>query len=89
MSRPEKTLEKILSGFSDANLAFSDLNGVLVSLGFKVRIRGGHHIFSREDVPEILNLQPKNNKAKPYQVRQVRLLLQRILSEGSKPGGAV
>lgn len=30
------------------------------------------NIFTREDVAEILNLQPKGNKAKPYQVRQVR-----------------
>ena len=31
--------------------------------------------FWKEDVEEILNLQPKEGKAKPYQVKQVRLLL--------------
>jgi hypothetical protein len=42
-------------------------------LGFQERIRGGHHIFSKEDVEEIINLQPSaGNKAKPYQVKQVR-----------------
>lgn len=35
-------------------------------------LRGSHRIFTREGVAEILNLQPKRNKAKPYQVRQVR-----------------
>lgn len=32
-------------------------------------------IFTRADTEEILNLQPKGNKAKPYQVRQVRGIL--------------
>jgi hypothetical protein len=37
-----------------------------------VRIKGGHHIFMHEEVPEILNLQSRGGKAKPYQVKQVR-----------------
>jgi hypothetical protein len=31
-----------------------------------------HHIFSREGVDEILNLQPVGSQAKAYQVRDVR-----------------
>jgi hypothetical protein len=72
MSRPRKTLDKVLRGTSDANTAFADLCGLLTHLGFSERVRGDHHIFTREDVAEILNLQPKNGKAKPYQVKQVR-----------------
>lgn len=72
MSRPTKTLEAVLRGTSDANIAFADLCGLLGYLGFTERVRGSHHIFTREDVAEILNLQPRNGKAKPYQVRQVR-----------------
>lgn len=68
----KKTLEKILRGTSDANIPFRDLRRVLQNLGFGERIRGSHHIFSREGMAEILNLQPKGNKAKPYQVKQVR-----------------
>ena len=68
----EKTLEKILRGTSDANIFFDDLRRVLQDLGFSERIRGSHHIFSRDWVEEILNLQPRGNKAKPYQVKQVR-----------------
>ena len=41
-------------------------------LGFAERVRGDHHIFTRDDVAEILNLQPKGAQAKPYQVKQVR-----------------
>ena len=46
-----------------------------MQLGFEERIKGSHHIFTKENVNEIINLQPLNNKAKPYQVKQVRSLL--------------
>jgi predicted RNA binding protein YcfA (HicA-like mRNA interferase family) len=48
---------------------------VLTQLGFVERIRGSHHIFTKDGVPEILNFQPKQGKAKPYQVKQVRNVL--------------
>ena len=72
MGKHEKLILKILSGTSDANIQFDELCGVLKYLGFEERIRGSHHIFTRDDVEEILNLQPKGNKSKPYQVKQVR-----------------
>lgn len=59
----------------DRNISFVDLYNLLVDMGFSVRVRGDHHIFSRPDVAEIINLQPDGNKAKPYQVRQVRGLI--------------
>ena len=48
---------------------------LLQRLGFDERVRGSHHIFTRQDVVEILNLQPKGANAKPYQVKQVRGVL--------------
>ena len=42
------------------------------SLGFDERIRGSHHIYSKEGVEEIVNLQPLGSRAKAYQVKQVR-----------------
>lgn len=75
MSRNQRTLERVLRGTSDANIAFGDLRQLLQSQGFEERIRGDHHIFTRTGVEEILNLQPKEGKAKPYQVRQVRRVL--------------
>ena len=75
MPRYERILERILRGQSDANIDFSDLQNVLFRLGFEERIRGSHHIFTRSDVEEILNLQPNGSKAKAYQVRQVRGIL--------------
>ncbi|MEK6681533.1 MAG: type II toxin-antitoxin system HicA family toxin [Nitrospirota bacterium] len=72
MSKHEKLLLKILSGTSDANIHFDDLCNLLRSFGFDVRIRGSHHIFRKEGVIEKINLQRAGNKAKPYQVKQVR-----------------
>ena len=73
MSDSEKLLIRILRGTSDANISFDGLRTLLKNLGFQERIRGDHHIFTKEGVEEILNLQPKSgDKAKPYQVKQVR-----------------
>jgi hypothetical protein len=77
MSNPKKTIFKLLGGKSDANTSFNDLVNLLRRLGFDLRIRGSHHIFSKPNVDEIINLQPLGSKAKPYQVRQVRELLTR------------
>jgi predicted RNA binding protein YcfA (HicA-like mRNA interferase family) len=51
------------------------LVALLIKLGFENRIKGSHHIFSKDDVEEIINLQPKSGKAKPYQVKQVRSII--------------
>ena len=72
MPNPRKTLDRVLSGQSDANLAFADLVRLLEKLGFACRVKGSHHIFHQTGIEEILNLQPKGSQAKPYQVRQVR-----------------
>lgn len=75
MSQLEKLLAKILSGTADANISFSEICQLLRNLNFEERIRGSHHIFSKDGVEEILNLQPKQAKAKAYQVKQVRAVI--------------
>ncbi len=77
MGSDEKILAKILKGKSDADIPFNDVCQLLETLGFKQRIRGDHHIFTRNDVEEIINLQPKGSKGKPYQMKQVRNILLR------------
>jgi hypothetical protein len=72
VSRVLKTLARVLRGTADANIGFGDLCGLLTYLGFTERVRGSHHIFTREGVDEILNLQPRGAHAKAYQVKQVR-----------------
>ncbi len=80
MGKYAKLREQILTGTGDGNVKFHELCQLLVRLGFEERIHGSHHIFTRSDIPEILNLQPKGTKAKPYQVKQVRGILIAYLS---------
>jgi predicted RNA binding protein YcfA (HicA-like mRNA interferase family) len=75
MGKYTRLRDKILAGGADANIEFSALCQLLVRFGFDERIKGSHHIFTRSDVAEIINLQPKRNKAKMYQVKQVRDIL--------------
>jgi predicted RNase H-like HicB family nuclease len=59
-----KTLEAILSGTSDHNIRFSELTGLLQAMGFSERIRGGHHLYSRSLIREIIDLQPEGSMCK-------------------------
>ena len=72
MSQHDKLLLSILSGRQDKNILFTDLCSVLEWLGFKRRVRGDHFIYTKDQVEEIINIQSAGNKAKPYQVRQIR-----------------
>jgi hypothetical protein len=59
MGKYEKLLIKILRKISDANVPFDGLCSLLKHIGFE----------------EILNLQYKGGKSKPYQVKQVRNII--------------
>jgi predicted RNA binding protein YcfA (HicA-like mRNA interferase family) len=76
MGKYEKLILTIMRGTSDKNVSFSELCQLLKKLGFSERIKGNHHIFTKEGVEEILNLQPKRSNAKPYQVKQVRSMIE-------------
>jgi hypothetical protein len=75
MGKYEKLLKKILLETSDSNIDFSQLCQLLIRLGFEQRIKGDHFIFSKEGIEEIINIQPKDSKAKTYQVKQIRNLI--------------
>lgn len=75
MGKYEKILARVVRGTSDADISFKELCNLLLKFGFDERVRGDHHIFTRDMVEEILNLQPRGSKAKNYQVKQVRNLI--------------
>ncbi len=75
MTKRDKLLWRILRGRSDANIRFRDLCSLLRSLGFEERTSGSHHVFVKAGVEGLINLQREGDKAKPYQVRQVRKVL--------------
>jgi len=49
----------------------------LLNKALSSRVKGSHHIFARPNVPELLNLQDIDGKAKPYQVKQLLGLVER------------
>ena len=75
MSQYEKLLLSILSGTKDKSILFADLRAVLDRLGFQCRIKGDHFLYTKDGVEEIVNIQPVGNRAKPYQVKQVRNII--------------
>ena len=75
MGKFENVLAAVLRGTSDNNIAFAELRYALEELGFEVRIRGDHFIYTKQGVAEIVNVQPLGSKAKAYQVKQLRTLI--------------
>ncbi len=75
MGKYQKLIEIIKDGDSDAHIAFDDLCRLMTKLGFDERIRGSHHIFRKSAVTERPNLQREGDKAKAYQVRQIRNII--------------
>lgn len=76
MGNVEKIYQTVLRGNADASLRFEELCNLVRALGFNERVRGSHHIFTNDGIEEIINIQPlTRDKAKPYQVKQVRNLI--------------
>jgi predicted RNA binding protein YcfA (HicA-like mRNA interferase family) len=64
-----KLLQKILAG--SKNIRFADFAALVEAFGFShIRTSGSHQIFEHPDVEELINLQNKSGKAKPYQIKQ-------------------
>ena len=79
MADPVKTKAALLDPAKDYSHRFVDVVRWLTTSGWKQRTKGSHHIFARTGVSLLINLQPeKNGKAKAYQIRQVRQILERF-----------
>ena len=71
-----KLLRKIIGG--SKNIKFSEMANLVEGFGFKLsRTAGSHHIFTRADIPELVNLQDVKGQAKPYQIRQFLKLVEK------------
>ncbi len=75
MGQDEKLFVKILCGTKDKSVSFDELCHILKKIGFAERTKGSHHIYLKDGIDEILNIQPDGAKAKPYQVKQVRKII--------------
>jgi len=75
VAKIDKTYERVISGLSDNNIRFTELVTLLKKFGFNLRIKGDHFIFYKRGVEEIINIQPIRDKAKPYQIKQIRNII--------------
>jgi predicted RNA binding protein YcfA (HicA-like mRNA interferase family) len=74
---PRRLLVRIARG-DLANVSFADVRRLVEAAGFELRrTSGSHHVFARDDVPELLVLQNVRGQAKPYQIRQFLRLFER------------
>ena len=72
----KKILQTILAG--SKNIRFSDMVNLVEGFGFTLsRTDGSHHIFTRQDIPELVNLQNLKGQTKPYQMRQFLKLVEK------------
>ena len=78
MASIRKVMDAVVGARGDSNIKFRDLRRLLIRFGFVERTKGGHYIFTRDGVVEIINLQPlSGGMAKAYQVKQVREIITR------------
>ena len=68
------TYDMVMSGQSDSNIRFADFRNLILSYGFRERIKGDHYVYKHDDIIERIVIQPSGNKAKAYLVKQVRNL---------------
>jgi predicted RNA binding protein YcfA (HicA-like mRNA interferase family) len=74
--KKHKLLMKILS--NPKNVKFNELVSLVEAFGCRLsRTRGSHHIFTHQDIDELINLQNVHGQAKPYQVRQFLELVEK------------
>ncbi|MCX6843815.1 MAG: type II toxin-antitoxin system HicA family toxin [candidate division WOR-3 bacterium] len=70
-------LARLASG-AVRNVGFDDFTGLVRAFGFALaRKSGSHHIYTRPDIPQLVNLQDVNGQAKPYQIRQFLRLVEK------------
>ena len=75
MARPAKVLDRVMEG--RGSIPFRDFERLLQALGFRHdRTSGSHRIYVNPKVNRPLSVQPQGKDAKPYQVRQLRAMIE-------------
>jgi len=73
-----KVYNAVISGKSDANIRFDDLKNLIYALGFIFKGQKGSHAgYYHPVIHARISIQPtKDGKAKPYQVKQLRGIIE-------------
>ncbi|MFM9890296.1 MAG: type II toxin-antitoxin system HicA family toxin [Rickettsiales bacterium] len=75
--KSRKLLLRIAEG-NFKNIRFRDLQRLLGELGFTLaRVSGSHHIYTHPGIMDLVNIQNVAGEAKPYQIRQLLLLIEK------------
>jgi len=73
-----KTYNSVISGKSDNNINFNDFRNLIVDLGFNfIRQNGSHLQYFNREIKAFMNIQNDSSKAKGYEVRQLRKIIQK------------
>jgi len=60
------------------NVKFNDFVAIVEAYKFyNTRSEGSHFIYKNASIPEIINLQNENSKAKPYQIKQFLAIIEK------------
>jgi len=72
----KKVYESVMSGKSDNNIKYTDFQNLIIDLGFEFkRQKGSHEMYYHHSIREFMNIQKKANRAKDYQVKQLREII--------------
>ena len=72
----KKVYEAVKSGSSDNNIGYTDFQNLILALGFdKRRQKGSHTMYYHRKAHAFMNIQKDGNKAKGYQVEQLRIII--------------
>ena len=71
-----KVYNAVVGGKSDNNIGFTDFRNLIVDLGFVFRRqKGSHTMYYHNEINAFMNIQKDGNKAKAYQVEQLRSII--------------
>jgi len=73
-----KIYDAVKRGTSDNNINFADFQNLIIDLEFEYQRQEGSHIMYRHKKHKVkMNIQRDGNKAKDYQVRQLRNIIKK------------
>ncbi len=76
MTKKEKLIDRIKN--NPKGVRFGDLCKLALIYGFEEKGgKGSHRVFTKKGITEIINLQNVGGEAKPYQVRQLLMIIER------------
>ena len=69
MTQIEKLFAQLVA--NRGSIRFRDFQRILEAFGFSLeRVNGSHHVYRHRAASRPLSIQPRSNRAKPYQVDQ-------------------